>query len=246
VTAGAGLVVIGGKTVENVNQYSHLGHIITSSFVDDDDISHRRNCFVGQSNNVLCFFNKLDMLVKLKLFKSYCSSMYGCELWALNSDSIENICVAWRKALRRVLNLPYNTHSCLLPLLSDTIPIYDELCKRSARFITSCIFSPCHLVQSVAWYSVCFGKYSSPLGNNAMLCCNRYDWSIDSFTLNLVRLNNNYFRQWHQNHLTNTEISTAFSLLEVIFIREGHFTLPDYLNLSKQQLNDIIITLATA
>ena len=54
---------IGGKPVENVSQYSHLGHIINSSISDSDDITNRRNCFVGQANNVMCFFNKLDLTV---------------------------------------------------------------------------------------------------------------------------------------------------------------------------------------
>ena len=38
---------IGGKTVDNVESYVHLGHIISSKFDDSDDILHRRNCFIG-------------------------------------------------------------------------------------------------------------------------------------------------------------------------------------------------------
>ena len=38
---------INGKLIENVVQYSHLGHIINSNFKDDDDIIYRRNSFVG-------------------------------------------------------------------------------------------------------------------------------------------------------------------------------------------------------
>ena len=234
---------VGGNAIENVCHYSHLGHIITSFFSDNDDVTYRRNCLVGQANNVLCFFNKVDMLVRLNLFKSYCSSMYGCELWALNNDSAELFCVAWRKALRRVLNLPYNTHSHLLPILADTIPIFDDICKRSARFITSCLFSPSRLVQSVAWHSVVFGKFSSPLGSNAMLCCLRYGWSLDLFVLNLVPLSNSFFKLWYRHSLPDTEIYTAMSLLELIFVREGQFTLPGF---TKSQINSLITALATA
>ena len=118
---------IGGKPVENVSQYSHLGHIINSSFSDSDDITNRRNCFVGQANNVMCFFNKLDLTVRLRLFLSYCSSIYGSELWSLDRDNIAIFCTAWRKALRRIFNLPYNSHSYLLPIISNTLPIFDEL-----------------------------------------------------------------------------------------------------------------------
>jgi hypothetical protein len=79
----------GGKPPENVEQYTHLGRIISSTSLDTQDVTYRRNCFIGQTNNFLRFFNHLDLTVKLKLFKSYCSSMYGCELWALSDDCIQ-------------------------------------------------------------------------------------------------------------------------------------------------------------
>jgi len=133
--------------------------------------------------------------------------MYGCELWLLDSIFVEDFCVAWRKALRRVLNLPYNTHSYLLPLLTDTLPIFDEICKRSARFIVSCLFGSSRLVQSVAWHSIVVAKYNSVLGSNALFCCERYDWSVDEFRLALTDLSNDFFnflsrpclshRAWH-------------------------------------------------
>jgi endonuclease/exonuclease/phosphatase family metal-dependent hydrolase len=236
---------IGGNSIENVNQYTHLGHIITSSQSDTEDITHRRNCFVGQVNNVLCFFNKLDVLVKLKLFKSFCSSMFGSELWALDDDSIDIFCVAWRKALRRIFNLPYNTHSYLLPLISNTLPILDELSKRSARFITSCLLSPSRLVKSVSLYCVRFGRYGSQLGRNALFCCNRYGWSFDSFILNLVRLNNVVFEQWCRDHAASFDLNAAASLLDILFIRDGYSDLPNNFSFTVPQIRDIIISIAT-
>jgi len=80
-------------------------------------IVQRRNtsdvlCWPNQQRFVLC--NKLNTIVKLKLFKSYCTSIYGAELWTLDSANIETFCVAWRKALRRILQLPHNSQ---LPFL---------------------------------------------------------------------------------------------------------------------------------
>jgi len=138
---------VGNKIIDNVDRFFHVGHIITSSLLDGDDIVQRRNTFVGQTNNVLCFFNKLNTIVKLKL---YCTSIYGAELWALDSTNIETFCVAWRKALRRILQFPYNSHSYFLPSLSDTLPVYDEICKRSMKFIVTTLVSSNMLVQSIA------------------------------------------------------------------------------------------------
>jgi hypothetical protein len=98
-------------------------------------------------------------------------------------------CVACRNALRRILKLPYSSYSYLLPLLSHTLPVFDELCKRTARFITSCIFSPSRLVQTVSWHSRVFARYDSPLYSNALYCCHRHGWSIDLFPRKLVKTN---------------------------------------------------------
>ena len=32
---------------------------------------------------IVCMFGKLDCVTKMKLFKAYCCSFYGCELWDL-------------------------------------------------------------------------------------------------------------------------------------------------------------------
>jgi len=106
--------------IDNFDRFSHVGHIITSTLLDGDDIVQRRNTFVGQTNNVLCFFNKSNTIDQLNFFKSYCTSIYGAELWALDSATIETFYFAWRKALRRILQLPYRFHSYFLPSLSDT------------------------------------------------------------------------------------------------------------------------------
>jgi len=50
----------GDHSIENVRSYSHLGYIITNSSDDSDDILQRRNCFIGQVNNIVCFFDKLS------------------------------------------------------------------------------------------------------------------------------------------------------------------------------------------
>jgi len=48
-------------------------------------------------------------------------------------------CVAWRKSLRRMWGLPFQTHGVLLPLLSQCGPVSDEICRRSLNLVRSCI-----------------------------------------------------------------------------------------------------------
>ena len=114
------------------------------------------------------FFNKLKCNVKLKLFNTYCSSMYGCELWSLSNKSVEEFAVAWRRAVRRVLCFPSGTHCNLLLLINESLPVSLDVCKRSARFIWSCLKSKSKVVRSVASFSVLFSRHESIIGSNAI------------------------------------------------------------------------------
>ena len=68
---------IGGKVIEFVSSYSHLGHVVTDSLDDGPDISKRQGDFISQVNSVLCDFRQLPSIVKYRLLSSYCTSFYG-------------------------------------------------------------------------------------------------------------------------------------------------------------------------
>jgi len=89
------------------------------------------------------------------------------------------VCVAWRKALRRVWNLPLNTHSYFLFELSHALPVYDAVCKRVLSFISKCVNSDCDLVSFSARHAVLYGCMSSPLGRSALCCSLRYMFDIE-------------------------------------------------------------------
>jgi len=105
----------------------HLGHIVSADGDDKPDIINGRNILCWQINNVLCYFGKCQSVIKQKLLFAYCYSLYGGVLWDLNNRCVDSVCVAWRNSLHRVWNLPSDTHSFLLSVLSNTLPVIDEL-----------------------------------------------------------------------------------------------------------------------
>jgi len=153
-------------------------NIISSHCLDDADIFNRRNCMIGQVNSVLCYFGKLPSSVKSKLLYAYCSSLYGCERWDLWNKNIDTVCVAWRKALRRVWNLPFNAHCDILFELSNALPVYDVICKRVLAFITKCVHSDCYIVKAVARHAILHGHMTSPIGRSALYCGLRFKFDI--------------------------------------------------------------------
>jgi hypothetical protein len=233
---------VGNKPIEFVDSFSHLGHVINCQSDDKSDILKRKCDFVGQANNVLCYFGKLGPHIKSKLFHSYCSSMYGCELWLLNAAHINDFCVAWRKALRRVWNLPPHSHSYLLPLLSQCLPVFDEICRRSCNFIGACIRNRSSLVRSVATYSVVYGRYNSILGHNALFCAQRYRCSINDICGGNSDAS---IRNCVHNLVEDSQWITADFLRELVSIREKSLVLSNGAFLSDEELFDMIYLIST-
>ena len=50
--------------------------------------------------------------------------------------------------------MPSATHCALLPVLSNTLPVTDELAKRSVRFMQMCLSSDSYAVGFIANYGV--------------------------------------------------------------------------------------------
>jgi hypothetical protein len=218
--------IIGGNVIEDVDKWTHLGHIINNKLTDDDDIIFRRNSMVGQINNFLCNFSKLDLLIKNQLYKVYCTSFYGCELWDLNNSCIEQFCIEWRKGARRVWSLPRHARSDIVYCIADVIPTYDELCRRSMNFVISCQNSKSRLVKFVANYG---SKYScrpmhSFIARNAVFCSLRYGKPITQLynsRVSLITICNFYLAS------LNRELKVAAAnARELALVRDGCLFVP--------------------
>jgi len=127
--------------------------------------------------------------VRQRLFRSYCSSNYGCEIWLLDNSCLHDFCVAWRKGLRRIRNLPHNSHGDILCGLSGDVPIFDEICMRSVRFIAVCLQYG-SLMRFLVQYGIIlvFAPGVSIFGRNIYTCAARYMFKVSDFLTNSVNV----------------------------------------------------------
>jgi len=208
---------IGGNEIEFVDSWPHLGHILNVNRDDGSDIGKTQDMLCGQINNVLCYFGHLYPVLKLKLLKIYCYSLYGSVLWDLDHSKLTSLCCTWRKGLRRTWDLPYRTHCNLLPVLCNCLPMYDELCRRTAAFINQCLNSDCDLVNRLTHYGIHVERMRSSLGRNAQLCCARY--GVGSIS----QVDNSAVRKSFDATVSAELISEVSVLMELIFVRDGSF-----------------------
>lgn len=96
------------STTLYTSSWPHLGNIIDDSGDDCKCIAARRFKVIGQVNNILSKFGKLDSITKNALLHTFCSSLYGSVTWNLSHTEIDRVCSTWRIALRRIWRRGYS------------------------------------------------------------------------------------------------------------------------------------------
>ncbi len=162
---------------------NHLGH--TTSVSDKDSIiSGAIASFWKAFNLLMSDFGGLYSIIKCKLFKQYCCSFYGSNLWLLTSKRCYDICVAWRRALRKLWNVPCRT----LAILSNNMPLEMSLDKRFIKFSNNVLNNSTGIIKSVASLSL-YNPWSTFNRNNNYV----YQMNGSSINESIV------FKEWYDS-----------------------------------------------
>ena len=94
---------------------------------DKSDCQYKLSSFIGSVNKLIANFGNLQQDVIARLLKSYCCSFYGSQAWQIDSTDYKRICVTWNKSVRKILKLPYTTHTWILGPLLDQSHLHYQL-----------------------------------------------------------------------------------------------------------------------
>ena len=148
-------------------------------------------------------------------------------------------CYSRRKDLRRVWSLPYNTHTALLAPLSDSIPLMDELCRRTLSFMEDCLSCNCNLASVVSRQAVNCGRVFSSTGCNVLFCCERYQQVVTLHNLFNCSPSPNAIRNYCISQVSDDLRTTVLRLLELIMLRDNVMFLSDS-EFNKNEFCDLI------
>jgi hypothetical protein len=70
-------------------------------------------------------------------------------MWDLTNSKLDDYCIAWRKGVRKIWSLPYDSSRLNVSLISDSLPTFDEICRRTINFVYSCLNSDAEMIRSV-------------------------------------------------------------------------------------------------
>jgi hypothetical protein len=159
---------------------------------------------------------------------------YECTvLWDLTNSKLDDYCIAWRKGVRKIWSLPYDASRLNISLISDSLPIFDEICRRTINFVYSCLNSDSEMIRSVVLNGVNGARFSSPIGRNTVFCALRY--KIPLHNIGVTKFNSNVFFERLKSEVPIDQLDLAKVLREAILIRDGVVSLYD----SRFQLPEI-------
>jgi hypothetical protein len=93
------------QALPNVSNIKHLGHILDKNITGLLDVNHIIKQFYKSVNILMADFGCISSNVLQMLFMQYCSSLYGIALCDITAKSFENVEIAWRKSIRRILRI---------------------------------------------------------------------------------------------------------------------------------------------
>jgi hypothetical protein len=181
------LFTMNGMNIPTVTNAKHLGHNIGNSFKGIVDTEYIVNAFNKSVNILLAEMGSVPSSILCKLFHSYCSSFYGMVLCRLKSSEVIKLCIAWRKACRRILRIPSYAHNNLLPGLMACKPLENAIENRIANFFVNMYTSTNVIVRSLA--KRCYGQSVSNMGCNISYIgskCKNYEYD-ESNIIDILR-----------------------------------------------------------
>jgi len=227
--------MLDNEVINRVESAIHLGHYVGIDNNKNNIVQGNRH-LICRTNTMLSRFGFCSSSIKSKLFRTYCTSFYGCPLWDLSSKCINNFYIAWRKCIRRVFGLPPRTHNRLVNTIFDDVPIDIQLLTRLSGFFVCVINSDNPIVticgELCKYSNTAVGKNRRHLlhllNNNDTGLCN-----TKIKTAHLLRQVTSY---------DQIDICTSMFILELRNILDGNYTLS---NLNYDELNTILHNLCT-
>ena len=226
-------LVLNGELIPNVKSAVHLGnflHVVNTQECIDEGIKK----FNRQANMFLSRFKTCTPSIRNKLFQQYCMSLYGCQLWPLWSNKLENLKTKFCIALRRVWSLPSRTHRDLLPLISGMQPLEVAIQSRIHKFVKTLNESKNEIVKYIVNYAAT--APGSILGKNIRILCSRMNITYEEMLeLSAANVKKVFLNLWRRK--INEDYSHHADVIkELLLVKENMLTI----DFGSHRLMDII------
>ena len=127
-------IFLGPRPLPFVQQWEHLGVIISSDESSHHDLNLKKGAFIGKVHVLQQELGLMDPIVFMKLVKIYFLHLYGSSLWDIFDVKSTTMWTEWHKLLKYIFKLPLATHRYLLNDLVDYEHPKNLIIKRFVKF----------------------------------------------------------------------------------------------------------------
>lgn len=101
-------IYLDGSKLTWVNEFKYLGHMITCGLNDAADMRRAKRSLYYSVNMICAKLGFADKHVLVKLFRAFCTNMYGCELWDMVGEKkvTKELHVAYHSCLKKLVKVP--------------------------------------------------------------------------------------------------------------------------------------------
>ncbi|XP_034824105.1 uncharacterized protein [Maniola hyperantus] len=144
-------VLLSGVSLDTVEQFRYLGHVITTDLKDDADVERERRALSIRANMIARRFARCSTGVKVTLFRAYCTSLYTCSLWVnYTKKRYSDLRVLYNNAFRMLMGLPRFCSASGMFADARIDCFYTNVRKRCASLVRRVRDSPNTILQMIA------------------------------------------------------------------------------------------------
>ena len=223
-------IQLGNDKLPWVSNADHLGvHINMNINGLSEDINRKRASYIQRNNEIIQETPKTHPKLRCQINALFNTSFYGAQIWDLFNKSSESLYNTWNISIRKMFDLPYQTHRYYIEPLSERSHIKYSLLKRVITFANTLRNNKKDTVISV--FLMMEKDTNSTIGKNLRkimkLCGKRYvheirSTDIDKLTYNIVSEEN----KWTLNLVR-----------ELIDTKTGILTINEF---SKEEINEML------
>lgn len=119
-------------------------------------------------------------------------------------------------SLRSVWRLPNRTHSSLLPLVSDSLQLFDEICRCSVNFVRAYSLHQSRLIRLVALHGIINSAGSSFMSQNVWFCEDHFRCSFSKIYFTVRSAAESSINQSLSNRWMTIYLSVNIYILDII------------------------------
>ena len=144
------------------------------------EVKMKKCDLVGRVNMFIASFGDIPENALVKLFNVQCCHFYGSQAWNFCDPSVDSFHKLHNRCVRRLLRLPYATHTRYLPAFTGTAISVERICSRFVKLYLNMTSNDNTIIRTIAKISAATSR--SIIGGNLLMITKKYNCQIDSNT----------------------------------------------------------------